>query len=58
MMQLLAYRKKIFDEAVTTYEEYLEKEVTLNGTGETPILQIKARQERAAWQANKDCHDY
>ncbi len=37
----------MFDEAVTTYEEYLEKEGTLNGTGETPILQLKARWERA-----------
>ncbi len=41
--ELLADRKKMFDEAVTTYEEYLEKEGALNGTGKTPILQLKAR---------------
>ncbi len=29
--ELLADRKKMFDEAVTTYEEYLEKEGTLKG---------------------------
>ncbi len=37
----------MFDEAVTTFEEYLEKGGTLNDTGEIPKLQLKARQERA-----------
>ncbi len=39
--ELLADRKKMFDEAVTTQEEYLEKEGTLSGTCETPLLQLK-----------------
>ncbi len=32
----------MFDEAVTTYEECVEKEGTLNGTGETTMLQLKS----------------